>query len=369
MREQGKDPSNLLLHGRLRTLDANEPSDQPQIAPESTVFANGTGRQGEKCDAKDETNPDFQVQLDSKLEQSHATGSSRDREEPFKSISKSSALFVKESSEVKAAAEASAAMPPETSITGQEVADVEPVPPIITSYESLEGSMKNCKLPREETSSREESDASKCDHAKSPSPASLVVAGGCSSSISSNNDSVSSRKAGPPKVITTLSAVEGLPDPKSTPATASSGSQRSRQGSTNLRRGKWTVEEEAYVARVIQDFNSGFLDAPAGTTLRTYLSEKLQCDPMRITKKFTGDACIGKRVFHPAVRSPSNAAAIDKAQVGVTGCGACCSTLCFLNSFLIRHRLSWRTWNEDGGDGWRCSNENQPKRQQLRLRQ
>ena len=82
-----------------------------------------------------------------------------------------------------------------------------------------------------------------------------------------------------------------------------------------LRRGKWTMEEEAYVARVINDFNSGFLNAPAGTTLRSYLSEKLQCDPMRITKKFTGDACIGKRVFHPAVRSAGNAAAIDKAQV------------------------------------------------------
>jgi hypothetical protein len=75
------------------------------------------------------------------------------------------------------------------------------------------------------------------------------------------------------------------------------------------------MEEEAYVARVIQDFNSGFLNAPAGTTLRSYLSEKLQCDPMRITKKFTGDACIGKRVFHPAVRSAGNAATIDKAQV------------------------------------------------------
>lgn len=83
---------------------------------------------------------------------------------------------------------------------------------------------------------------------------------------------------------------------------------------TALRRGKWTVEEEAYVARVIQDFNSGFLNAPAGTTLRTYLSEKLHCDPMRITKKFTGDACIGKRVFHPAVRCANNATAIDKAQ-------------------------------------------------------
>jgi hypothetical protein len=92
------------------------------------------------------------------------------------------------------------------------------------------------------------------------------------------------------------------------------GSIRTKHGSS-LRRGKWTVEEEAYVARVIQDFNSGFLDAPAGTTLRTYLSEKLKCDPMRITKKFTGDACIGKRVFHPAVRTSSNNSMIDTAQV------------------------------------------------------
>jgi hypothetical protein len=90
--------------------------------------------------------------------------------------------------------------------------------------------------------------------------------------------------------------------------------QKVKQG-TALRRGKWTVEEEAYVARVIQDFNAGFLDAPAGTTLRTYLSEKLKCDPMRITKKFTGDACIGKRVFHPVIRTPSNSSTIDTAQV------------------------------------------------------
>jgi len=85
--------------------------------------------------------------------------------------------------------------------------------------------------------------------------------------------------------------------------------------SSSLRRGKWTPEEEAYVARVIRDFNYGYLDAPAGTTLRTYLSEKLHCDPMRITKKFTGDSCIGKRVFHPAVRCVTNAEAIERAQV------------------------------------------------------
>jgi hypothetical protein len=80
------------------------------------------------------------------------------------------------------------------------------------------------------------------------------------------------------------------------------------------RRGKWTAEEEAYVARVIQEFNSGYLPALPGTTLRSYLSETLQCDPMRITKKFTGEACIGKRVFHPAVRTAANAVAMDAAQ-------------------------------------------------------
>lgn len=32
-------------------------------------------------------------------------------------------------------------------------------------------------------------------------------------------------------------------------------------------------------------------------TLRGYLAEKLNCDPMRITKKYAGAACLGKRTF------------------------------------------------------------------------
>lgn len=83
----------------------------------------------------------------------------------------------------------------------------------------------------------------------------------------------------------------------------------------SLRRGKWTPEEEEYVSRVISDFNAGFLKAPPGTTLRSYLSEKLNCDPMRITKKFTGELAIGKRVFHPVARTLHNSAYIDKAQM------------------------------------------------------
>ena len=73
-------------------------------------------------------------------------------------------------------------------------------------------------------------------------------------------------------------------------------SPQASSGSLSLRRGKWTAEEEAYALAAIRDFNSGYLDAPPGTTLRAYLSENLQCDPMRITKKFTGDASIGKKV-------------------------------------------------------------------------
>jgi hypothetical protein len=70
-------------------------------------------------------------------------------------------------------------------------------------------------------------------------------------------------------------------------------------GEEPLRRGKWTSEEENYVGRIISDFSTGLLPVAAGTTLRSYLSEKLNCDPMRITKKFTGASSIGKRVFHP----------------------------------------------------------------------
>jgi hypothetical protein len=69
---------------------------------------------------------------------------------------------------------------------------------------------------------------------------------------------------------------------------------------SGLRKGKWTSEEEAYCNKVIYLFNRGLLPIPTGTTLRSYLSDKLNCDPMRITKKYSGASCIGKQVFQPA---------------------------------------------------------------------
>ncbi|KAL3784802.1 hypothetical protein HJC23_013842 [Cyclotella cryptica] len=64
-----------------------------------------------------------------------------------------------------------------------------------------------------------------------------------------------------------------------------------------LRRGKWTPEEEAYASRLIVEFKAGLLPLTDGTTLRTFLSKLLNCDPMRISKKFVGSNCIGKQVF------------------------------------------------------------------------
>jgi hypothetical protein len=58
------------------------------------------------------------------------------------------------------------------------------------------------------------------------------------------------------------------------------------------------VEEEEYTSRTIQHFSSGLLTLPDGATLRSYLADKLNCDPMRITKKFTGACCLGRRVYN-----------------------------------------------------------------------
>lgn len=54
-------------------------------------------------------------------------------------------------------------------------------------------------------------------------------------------------------------------------------------------------QEEEYANRLIQEFKSGLLPLTDGTTLRTFLSKLLNCDPMRISKKFVGGNCIGKQ--------------------------------------------------------------------------
>lgn len=90
------------------------------------------------------------------------------------------------------------------------------------------------------------------------------------------------------------------------------------KGSIPLRKGKWTPEEEEYTAKIIRFFNTGALALPEGTTLRAYLAEKLHCDPMRITKKFTGSSCLGKRVYHSSEATPASSAEIEAARIILT---------------------------------------------------
>ena len=85
---------------------------------------------------------------------------------------------------------------------------------------------------------------------------------------------------------------------------SSSSSPTNDQQQVNVRRGKWTSEEEAYVTRLIDEFKKGTLPIPNGITLRTFLSKLLNCDPMRISKKFVGNNCIGKVFTLPCPPSP-----------------------------------------------------------------
>lgn len=63
-----------------------------------------------------------------------------------------------------------------------------------------------------------------------------------------------------------------------------------------LRSGKWTDEEEQYADLLIELFEKGHIEEKNGCTLRSFLSRKLHCAPMRISKKYAGKG-IGKMVF------------------------------------------------------------------------
>lgn len=73
-----------------------------------------------------------------------------------------------------------------------------------------------------------------------------------------------------------------------------------------LRSGKWTKEEEQFAFTIIQHFQAGTLCIPETATLRQCLSVALNCDAMRISKKFAGPYSIGKQVFTPLDRNHAN---------------------------------------------------------------
>jgi hypothetical protein len=115
-----------------------------------------------------------------------------------------------------------------------------------------------------------------------------------SSSITMANTSSSITNNNNPPVSTTTSTTQRT---SSTTSSSSAPSGGGKKKGPPLRRGKWTPEEEAYANRLILEFKAGLLPLTDGTTLRTFLSKLLNCDPMRISKKFVGSNCIGKQVF------------------------------------------------------------------------
>ena len=66
---------------------------------------------------------------------------------------------------------------------------------------------------------------------------------------------------------------------------------RKRPKQRGLRVGAWSDEEVAYAERVSDLYRQGKLpNCPDGTTLRSLLATLLNCQPMRISKKYSGEA-------------------------------------------------------------------------------
>ncbi|KAG7377989.1 hypothetical protein PHYPSEUDO_010722 [Phytophthora pseudosyringae] len=76
----------------------------------------------------------------------------------------------------------------------------------------------------------------------------------------------------------------------SSTGTASVASTPSASPVRSFRRsGPWSHDEEVYAAALIDSFFKGVLDVAEGTTLRAFLSSRLCCNPMRISKKLASE--------------------------------------------------------------------------------
>ena len=65
------------------------------------------------------------------------------------------------------------------------------------------------------------------------------------------------------------------PHPQQRGGAGGAGGAAGLHGRGPLRKGKWTPEEELYAHYIIDNFNKGLIGLSRGTTLRSYLSDKL----------------------------------------------------------------------------------------------
>ncbi|KAF1777873.1 Zinc finger, RING/FYVE/PHD-type [Phytophthora cactorum] len=68
------------------------------------------------------------------------------------------------------------------------------------------------------------------------------------------------------------------------------------RSNSSVRKGKWSIDEHKYANLLMKQFKLGALPLADGLHLRVFMANMLQCDPLRVTKKYTGQA-IGKQNF------------------------------------------------------------------------
>jgi hypothetical protein len=102
-------------------------------------------------------------------------------------------------------------------------------------------------------------------------------------------------KNAPPSVVTPVKRERKSSTASvSSTGTASVASTPSASPVRSFRRsGPWSHDEEVYAAALIDCFFKGVLDIAEGTTLRSFLSSRLCCNPMRISKKLASE-CIAE---------------------------------------------------------------------------
>jgi len=76
-------------------------------------------------------------------------------------------------------------------------------------------------------------------------------------------------------------------------------------------------EEEEYATKVIHYFCLGLFTLPAGKTLRTFLADKLSCNPMRVTKRFAGASSLSREIHSSCDRPQFTPQEIEAARMEI----------------------------------------------------
>ena len=96
----------------------------------------------------------------------------------------------------------------------------------------------------------------------------------------------------------------------------------------------------SFCVRIINDFDDGVLNAPPGVGLRQLLASKLRCEVMRVSKKFCGWACVGKRSFRPVRHPDGRASRVSCEEDDGTGWPGPLPPPPWARKFLVwRHRI------------------------------